>query len=80
MQFALLETSSVDDDLADLKKELSGSTKVKLFPWNCNHNHDHMYCIESVYILIEAEGRASTGETGCSSVEVSRPGNREGAE
>lgn len=82
LQFALLETSSVDDDLADLKKELSGSTKVKLFPRNCNHNHDHdhMYCIESVYILIEAEGRASTGETGCSSVEVSRPRNREGAE
>ncbi|KAK4480194.1 hypothetical protein RD792_013256 [Penstemon davidsonii] len=28
-KFALLETSSVDDDLANLKKELSGSTKVK---------------------------------------------------
>lgn len=28
MQFALLEGSSVDDDLADLKKELSGSSKV----------------------------------------------------
>jgi len=24
----MLETSSVDDDLADLKKELSGSSKV----------------------------------------------------
>lgn len=28
MQFALLESSSVDDDLASLKKELSGGTKV----------------------------------------------------
>lgn len=28
LQFALLESSSVNDDLADLKKELSGSTKV----------------------------------------------------
>ncbi|GER51336.1 ATP binding protein [Striga asiatica] len=27
LEFALLETSSVDDDLANLKKELSGSTK-----------------------------------------------------
>lgn len=31
LQFALLETSSVDDDLASLKKELSGSTKVKVY-------------------------------------------------
>lgn len=30
LQFALLETSSVDDDLANLKKELSGSSKVCL--------------------------------------------------
>lgn len=29
-QFALLESSSVDDDLANLKKELSGSSKVCL--------------------------------------------------
>lgn len=28
LQFALLETSSVDDDLANLKKELSSSSKV----------------------------------------------------
>ena len=28
LQFALLEGSSVDDDLASLKKELSGSSKV----------------------------------------------------
>lgn len=28
MQFALLESSSVDDDLANLKKELSGASKV----------------------------------------------------
>ncbi|KAJ0577513.1 hypothetical protein HanIR_Chr05g0236831 [Helianthus annuus] len=27
-KFAMLESSSVDDDLASLKKELSGSTKV----------------------------------------------------
>lgn len=31
-QFALLETSSVDDDLASLKKELSGSTKKGQLP------------------------------------------------
>ncbi|KAG6402359.1 hypothetical protein SASPL_139237 [Salvia splendens] len=31
-KFALLETSSVDDDLADLKKELSGSTKKGELP------------------------------------------------
>lgn len=30
LQFALLEGSSVDDDLANLKKELSGSSKVCL--------------------------------------------------
>lgn len=30
LQFALLEDSSVDDDLANLKKELSGSSKVCL--------------------------------------------------
>lgn len=30
LQFALLESSSVDDDLANLKKELSGSSKVCL--------------------------------------------------
>ncbi|KAG8387194.1 hypothetical protein BUALT_Bualt03G0227900 [Buddleja alternifolia] len=29
-KFALLETSSVDDDLASLKKELSGTTKGTL--------------------------------------------------
>lgn len=28
VQFAMLETTSVDDDLADMKRELSGSTKV----------------------------------------------------
>jgi hypothetical protein len=28
LQFAILESSSVDDDLANLKKELSGSSKV----------------------------------------------------
>jgi len=28
LQFALLESSSVDDDLANLKKELSGGSKV----------------------------------------------------
>ena len=28
LQFAMLESSSVDDDLASLKKEISGSTKV----------------------------------------------------
>ncbi|KAL3630923.1 Membrane-associated protein vipp1, chloroplastic [Castilleja foliolosa] len=31
-KFAMLETSSVDDDLADLKKELSGSTKKGELP------------------------------------------------
>lgn len=30
LQFALLEGSSVDDDLVNLKKELSGSSKVCL--------------------------------------------------
>jgi hypothetical protein len=30
MQFALLEGSSVDDDLENLKKELAGSSKVCL--------------------------------------------------
>lgn len=30
LQFAMLESSSVDDDLAKLKKELSGSSKVCL--------------------------------------------------
>ena len=29
MQFALLEGSSVDDDLENLKKELAGSSKVR---------------------------------------------------
>jgi hypothetical protein len=28
LQFAMLESSSVDDDLANLKKELAGSSKV----------------------------------------------------
>jgi len=32
LQFALLEGSSVDDDLANLKKELSGASKV-CFKW-----------------------------------------------
>ena len=39
-QFALLESSSVDDDLASLKKELSGSSKVLshpfMFSWSCS--------------------------------------------
>lgn len=32
-QFALLETSSVDDDLSQLKKELSGSALVCIVIW-----------------------------------------------
>lgn len=31
LQFALLESTSVDSDLAELKKELSGSSKVVYF-------------------------------------------------
>lgn len=34
MQFALLEGSSVDDDLVNLKKELSGTSKVSILSWN----------------------------------------------
>ena len=70
VQFALLETSSVDDDLADLKKELSGSTKVTspILRNTCNQ------CVSITFIeFCLTEGRASTGETGCSSIEVSRP-------
>lgn len=50
LQFALLESSSVDDDLASLRKELSGSSLVLHCSWwyfllcKCFRNHFHLCC------------------------------------
>ncbi|KAL7254719.1 hypothetical protein ACSBR1_008964 [Camellia fascicularis] len=56
-KFALLESSSVDDDLANLKKELSGSTKVYVLIANiwliCARNLGLFVCLSVPSYLID---------------------------
>ncbi|KAL0340843.1 UNVERIFIED_CONTAM: Membrane-associated protein, chloroplastic [Sesamum radiatum] len=59
-KFALLETSSVDDDLASLKKELSGSTKF----WIARKTSS---------AFLESEGRASAGRPVSSALKFQDP-------
>lgn len=50
----MLETSSVDDDLANLKKELSGSSKVckmsiiVFVPWSFLSHHSPKYRVHKL--------------------------------
>ncbi|KAJ0034971.1 hypothetical protein Pint_26015 [Pistacia integerrima] len=63
-KFALLESSSVDDDLVNLKKELSSSSKACLILLYMEHKNFLMFFHQFIVLKVELPaGRAAATST-----------------